>query len=114
MFLIRYSRPSSRRKRAARAWVLPSCARSSTGTRGASTSKARSASARPSSSTSRSRHADSQSLMITGNASLDAAVRAIQESVDDFLQKPVNPDQLKLAISKSLEKMQLRQRGGHG
>jgi signal transduction histidine kinase len=57
----------------------------------------------------RALNADSQILMITGNASLDAAVRAIQESVDDFLQKPVNPDQLKRAISKSLEKMKLRQ-----
>jgi signal transduction histidine kinase len=57
----------------------------------------------------RALNADSQILMITGNASLDAAVRAIQESVDDFLQKPVNPDQLKRAIAKSLEKMRLRQ-----
>jgi len=57
----------------------------------------------------RALNADSQILMITGNASLDAAVRAIQESVDDFLQKPVNPDQLKRAIAKSLEKMKLRQ-----
>ena len=57
----------------------------------------------------RALNADSQILMITGNASLDAAVKAIQESVDDFLQKPVNPDQLKRAIAKSLEKMKLRQ-----
>lgn len=56
----------------------------------------------------RALNADSQILMITGNASLDAAVRAIQESVDDFLQKPVNPDQLQRAIAKSLEKMKLR------
>ena len=56
----------------------------------------------------RALNADSQILMITGNASLDAAVRAIQEQVDDFLQKPVNPDQLKRAIAKSLEKMKLR------
>lgn len=56
----------------------------------------------------RALNAESQILMITGNASLDAAVRAIQESVDDFLQKPVNPDQLKRAIAKSLEKMKLR------
>jgi signal transduction histidine kinase len=57
----------------------------------------------------RSLNADSQILMITGNASLDAAVKAIQESVDDFLQKPVNPDQLKRAIAKSVEKLRLRQ-----
>ncbi len=52
---------------------------------------------------------DSQILMITGNASLDTAVKAIQESVDDFLTKPVSPDLLKRAIAKSLEKMKLRQ-----
>jgi signal transduction histidine kinase len=57
----------------------------------------------------RALNADSQILMITGNASLDAAVKAIQESVNDFLQKPVNPDQLKRAIAKSLEKMRLVQ-----
>ncbi len=57
----------------------------------------------------RALNADSQILMITGNASLDAAVRAIQESVDDFLQKPVNPDALKRAISKSIDKMKLKQ-----
>ena len=55
----------------------------------------------------RALNADSQILMITGNASLDAAVKAIQESVNDFLQKPVNPDQLKRAISKSLDKIRL-------
>ena len=54
-------------------------------------------------------NADSQILMITGNASLDTAVKAIQESVDDFLTKPVGPDLLKRAIAKSLEKMKLRQ-----
>src|SRR6185312_14181545 len=55
----------------------------------------------------RALNADSQILMITGNASLDAAVKAIQESVSDFLQKPVNPEQLQRAIAKSLEKMRL-------
>jgi signal transduction histidine kinase len=51
---------------------------------------------------------DSQILMITAHASLDTALKAIQESVDDFLTKPVNFDQLKRAISKSLEKMRLK------
>ncbi len=57
----------------------------------------------------RALNADSQILMITGNASLDTAVKAIQESVDDFLTKPVQPDLLKRAIEKSLEKMRLKQ-----
>jgi signal transduction histidine kinase len=56
----------------------------------------------------RALNADSQILMITGNASLDTAVKAIQQSVDDFLTKPVQPDLLKRAIEKSLEKMRLK------
>ena len=52
---------------------------------------------------------ESQILMITAHASLDTALKAIQESVDDFLSKPVNFDQLKLAIAKSLDKMRLKQ-----
>lgn len=53
--------------------------------------------------------AKSQILMITAHASLDTALKAIQESVDDFLTKPVNFDQLMRAIDKSLEKMRLKQ-----
>ena len=54
-------------------------------------------------------NSESQILMITAHASLDTALKAIQESVDDFLTKPVNFDQLKRAIAKSLEKMRLKQ-----
>lgn len=53
--------------------------------------------------------ADSQILMITGNASLDTAIKAIQESVFDFLTKPVNPDLLKRAISKALKEVRREQ-----
>ncbi|MBI4371303.1 MAG: hybrid sensor histidine kinase/response regulator [Elusimicrobia bacterium] len=56
----------------------------------------------------RALNAGSQILMITAHASLDTALKAIQESVDDFLTKPVNFDQLKRAIAKSLEKLRLR------
>src|SRR4051794_3686761 len=52
----------------------------------------------------RALNSQSQILMITAHASLDTALKAIQESVDDFLTKPVNFDSLKRAISKSLEK----------
>lgn len=52
---------------------------------------------------------ESQILMVTAHASLDTALKAIQESVDDFLTKPVNFDHLKRAIAKSLEKMRLKQ-----
>src|SRR3989338_5981536 len=54
-------------------------------------------------------NSESQILMITAHANLDTALKAIQESVDDFLTKPVNFDHLKRAIAKSLEKMRLKQ-----
>jgi two-component system, sensor histidine kinase and response regulator len=56
----------------------------------------------------RALNTESQILMITAHASLDTALKAIQESVDDFLTKPVNFDALKRAIAKSLEKMRLK------
>src|SRR6185369_9451014 len=40
-------------------------------------------------------------------ASLEMAVKAIQESIYDYLIKPVNPAQLKRAIEKALEKQKL-------
>ncbi|MBI3505135.1 MAG: response regulator [Proteobacteria bacterium] len=52
---------------------------------------------------------ESQILMMTAHASLDTALKAIQESVEDFLIKPVDFNYLKRAISKSLEKLRLRQ-----
>ena len=57
----------------------------------------------------RALNSESQILMITAHASLDNALKAIQESVDDFLAKPVNFDHLKRSIAKSLEKMRLKQ-----
>ncbi|MBI4060646.1 MAG: hybrid sensor histidine kinase/response regulator [Elusimicrobia bacterium] len=57
----------------------------------------------------RALNSESQIVMVTAQASLDTALKAIQESVDDFLTKPVNFDQLKRAIEKSLEKMRLKQ-----
>lgn len=57
----------------------------------------------------RALNAKSQILMITAHASLDTALKAIQESVDDFLTKPVNFDALIRAIDKSLEKLRLKQ-----
>lgn len=57
----------------------------------------------------RALNTESQILMITAHASLDTALKAIQESVDDFLTKPVNFDNLKRAIARSLEKLRLKQ-----
>ncbi|MDR0646424.1 MAG: hybrid sensor histidine kinase/response regulator [Elusimicrobiota bacterium] len=51
----------------------------------------------------------SQIIMITAYASLDAAVRAVQESVYDFLIKPVDFDYLKRAVKTAVEKITLEQ-----
>lgn len=52
---------------------------------------------------------DSQILMMTAHASLDTAVKAIQESVYDFLIKPVDFNYLKRAMRNALEKLYLEQ-----
>ncbi len=52
---------------------------------------------------------ESQILMLTAHASLDTALKAIQESVYDFHVKPVDFDNLKRAISKCIEKLRLQQ-----
>ena len=51
----------------------------------------------------------SQIIMITAHASLNAVVKAIQESVYDFLIKPVDFDYLKRTIKMALEKFYLEQ-----
>ena len=55
----------------------------------------------------RSFNAETQIIMITAHASLDTALKAIQESVYDFLVKPVDFDYLKKTIKKALEKYHL-------
>ncbi|MEF3279669.1 MAG: response regulator [Elusimicrobiota bacterium] len=52
---------------------------------------------------------DSQILMMTAHASLDTALRAIQESVYDFLVKPVDFTYLKNAIRRAEDKLRLEQ-----
>ena len=52
---------------------------------------------------------DSQILMMTAHASLDTAVKAIQESVYDFLIKPVDFNHLRRSIKKAEEKLFLEQ-----
>jgi len=52
---------------------------------------------------------ESEILMLTAHASLDTALKAIQESVYDFLVKPVEFDRLKSTIGKAVEKMRLSQ-----
>lgn len=57
----------------------------------------------------RALNAESQILMLTAHASLDTAVKAIQESVSDFLSKPVDFDRLKHSIKAALRKLRLEQ-----
>lgn len=57
----------------------------------------------------RSINTDSQIVMLTAHASLDTAVKAIQESVADFLSKPVDFDKLKHSIASALNKLRLEQ-----
>lgn len=57
----------------------------------------------------RSFNQDSLILMLTAHASLDTALKAIQESVYDFLVKPVDFDYLKRTIGKCVDQLQLRQ-----
>ena len=57
----------------------------------------------------RSFNHDSQIIMITAYASLNAVMEAIQESVYDFLMKPVDFDYLKRTINRALDKYFLEQ-----
>lgn len=52
---------------------------------------------------------ESEILMLTAHASLDTALKAIRESVYDFLVKPVDFEVLKRAIAKAVEKLRLIQ-----
>lgn len=51
----------------------------------------------------------SQILMLTAHASIDTAIKAIQESVTDFMAKPVDPEKLKHSIAGAMKKLRLEQ-----
>jgi DNA-binding NtrC family response regulator len=46
-------------------------------------------------------------IVVTGYASAETAVRAMKEGAFDYITKPVNFDELKIVITKALEKQQL-------
>ena len=56
---------------------------------------------------------DSQIVMLTGNATLDTAIKALREQVTDFLIKPVDFDLLKHRIAKAVERLDLLQKLKH-
>jgi signal transduction histidine kinase len=47
-------------------------------------------------------------VILTGNASIDSAVRALREDSNDYLVKPVQPDQLVRTIERASERWQRR------
>ena len=49
-------------------------------------------------------------LMITGHPSIDTAVQAINRGADDYITKPFHLEDVKLRISKALEKQTLKGR----
>jgi DNA-binding NtrC family response regulator len=64
-------------------------------------------------------------VLLTGQGSIDSAVRAIKEGAYDYLTKPVDPTRLQLVVDRALERTettrevqllrrQLRQRGAFG
>jgi signal transduction histidine kinase len=55
----------------------------------------------------REHHEDTCVILMTGHASLEMAVKAIQEAVYDYLIKPVDPALLQRTIQKALEKQRL-------
>lgn len=50
---------------------------------------------------------DTRVIMITGHGSLEIAVEAIREAVFDYLQKPVNPENVKTVIQRALEQQRV-------
>jgi DNA-binding response OmpR family regulator len=53
-------------------------------------------------------------IMMTGHASLESAVQAIQEGVDGYLLKPVKPEEVRRAVNEALQRRKklLDARGG--
>jgi two-component system nitrogen regulation response regulator NtrX len=47
-------------------------------------------------------------VMISGNGTIDMAVRAVKEGAFDFIEKPVFPEKLLIVLSRALEQRDLR------
>lgn len=50
---------------------------------------------------------DTEVIMVTGHASAQSAVRAMKEGAFDYITKPIDFDELKIVVSKALEKQKL-------
>ncbi len=51
---------------------------------------------------------DSEVVMMTAYASIDAAVRAIKDGAYDYIQKPFDPDDVALVVARALERKRNR------
>jgi len=49
-------------------------------------------------------HPDMAIVILTGFATVDSAVRALREGVDDYLVKPARPDTIRAAVRRALER----------
>jgi DNA-binding NtrC family response regulator len=54
------------------------------------------------------RHYPQRIVVLTGTGSIEAAVLAMKKGAQDFLQKPVNPDMLLIALQRALAFLQAR------
>jgi DNA-binding NtrC family response regulator len=54
------------------------------------------------------RHPDTEVVMMTAYASVEAAVEAIKRGAYDYLQKPFDPDDVMLVVARALERRSLR------
>ncbi len=54
-------------------------------------------------------HPDIDVIMITGLSQIDTAVRAMKLGAFDYLPKPFDPDELKLAVQRAIERRELLQ-----
>lgn len=51
------------------------------------------------------RRQETQFILLTGHSSLNSAVEAIKSGADDYLTKPINPDELRLTIKRAVESL---------
>lgn len=52
------------------------------------------------------RRNETQFIVLTGHSSLNSAIEAIKSGADDYLTKPVNPDELRLTVRRAIESIQ--------
>jgi DNA-binding NtrC family response regulator len=58
-------------------------------------------------------HPDIEVVMVTGLSQIDTAVRSMKLGAFDYIPKPFDPDELKLVVSRALERRRLMQENLH-